>query len=81
MSEPKRYNTVKDIVLKGLSNAVSFKYQTGIIVTVAFFTGLLPWFAWLPAILAIAAIRGWERFMYTTPAQPVTPEPTDTEVE
>jgi len=63
MSEPKLYNDVRDIGFKFLSNIVSFKYQTGIMVTVAFFMHLLPWYAWLPSLLAIASIRGWEKLI------------------
>lgn len=80
MSEPKRYKSAKECWLKFLSNVVSFKYQCGIIVTIAFFMGTIPWFAWLPSIMAIGAIRGWERFLLFAPRQ-LTEEPHGTAPE
>ena len=63
MSKMKLYETLRQVWFKFLSNLVSFKYQTGVAVTVAFFLGLLPWYAWLPALMAIASIRGYEKFL------------------
>ena len=63
MAEIKSYKTVKECGLKILSLLVSFKYHCGIAITVAFFMGLLPWYAWLPGLMAIASVRGYEKFL------------------
>lgn len=63
MSEIKPYKSLKECGLKMMSLLVSFKYHCGIIVTIAFFLGMLPWYAWLPGLMAIASIRGYEKFL------------------
>jgi hypothetical protein len=63
MSEPVGYKSAKECGLKFLSNSVSFKYQTSIVLSVAFFMHLVPWYAWLPALMCIAGIRGWEKML------------------
>jgi hypothetical protein len=63
MSEPAGYKSVKECGLKFLSNITSFKYQAGAMVTMAFFMHLVPWYAWLPSLMCIAGIRGYEKFL------------------
>jgi len=76
MAEPKLYAGLKDIGLKFMSNIVSFKYQTGVMVTVAFFTGLIPWFGWAAIMLALAGIKNWQRFLLLRANEEPSVEPT-----
>jgi len=63
MAEIKEYKTLKECGLKFVSMLVSHKVYVLALFAIAFFMGLLPWYAWMPASLAILGIRGWEKLI------------------
>jgi hypothetical protein len=63
MAEIKEYKTLKECGLKFVSMLVSHKVYVLALFAIAFFMDLLPWYAWMPASLAILGIRGWEKLI------------------
>jgi len=63
MSAITTYKTLKECGLKFASMLVSHKVWVLALFTIAFFLGMLPWYAWVPASLAIIGVRGWEKLI------------------
>lgn len=63
MSEIKPYKSLKECGLKFVSMLVSHKIWVLALFAIAFFMSLLPWYAWVPASLAIIGVRGWEKML------------------
>ena len=63
MAEIKPYKSLKECGLKFVSMLVSHKIWVLALFAIAFFLGMLPWYAWVPASLAIIGVRGWEKLV------------------